>query len=111
MNGLEPPAAQPAKWAGHRNLRKRPAKPALDRGRLQRAARRAFIAEGDKLSTTAILDWAYVRRRHAPLSPGLYHALHRALASIGAKRIGRAETVGRPWLWRLRAETLSDAHN
>src|SRR5262245_29384599 len=111
MNGLETPAEPNPKWAGHRNLRKRPAKPALDRGRLQRAARRAFIAEGDQLSTTTILDWVYVRRRHAPLSPGLYHALHRALESIGAKRIGRAETIGRPWLWRLRADISSATHD
>jgi hypothetical protein len=53
-------------------------------------ARRAFLAEGPELTTTAILDWAYVRRRDAPLPPGLYWSLHRALQQIGADPLHEA---------------------
>ena len=88
------------KSARLRNLRKRPAKPALGRGRLQRLARRAFLAEGEELTTTIILDWAYCRRRGDPLPLGLYHSLHRALWAIGAVPLGRAGTIGRPTIWR-----------
>jgi signal transduction histidine kinase len=49
-------------------------------------ARPAFLAEGAELLTTAILNWAYARRRHAPLPLGLYWSLHRALEQIGEAR-------------------------
>jgi hypothetical protein len=90
----------------YRNLRKKPAKPALGRGRLQRMARRAFHAAGEELSTTQIADWAYVRRRGSPLPLGLYWSLHRALRQIGAVPIGRARTRGRPTVWRLKSDSL-----
>jgi hypothetical protein len=108
--GEEYPRAPASKRPWPRNLRKRPAKPALGRGRLQRLARRAFLAEGDELSTTAILNWAYVRRRGSPLPLGLYWSLHRALEQIGAERIGRARSIGRPILWRL-ADISSATHD
>jgi hypothetical protein len=92
------------KWDGHPNLRKRLPKPALGRGRLQRMARRAFLAEGPELTTTAILDWAYVRRRGSPLPLGLYWSLHRALRQIGAVPVERSGGMGRPLIWRLKPE-------
>jgi hypothetical protein len=52
------------KWQNHPNLQKRPAAPAKNRGRVQRAIRRAFAASGaEVLSSSAIYDWAHVRRR------------------------------------------------
>jgi len=52
------------KWAEHPNLRKRPSAPSKDRGPVQRAIRRAFAASGaDVLTSSAIYDWAHVRRR------------------------------------------------
>ena len=99
--GLDTRRSASRKSAKLRNVRKRPAKPALGRGRLQRLARRAFLAEGEELSTTAVLNWAYARRRGSPLPLGLYWALHRALRQIGAMPIGRAATIGRPLIWRL----------
>jgi hypothetical protein len=99
--GLDTRRSASRKSASRRNLRKKPAKPALGRGRLQRQCRRAFLAEGEELTTTTILDWAYCRRRGSPLPLGLYWALHRALRQIGAVPIGRAGTLGRPIVWRL----------
>src|SRR5262245_16653141 len=96
------PASPDPKRLWPANLRKRPVKPALGCGRLQRACRRAFIVWGDQITTSQALDWAYPRRRHGPLPLGLYWSLHRALEQIGAERIGRARAAGRPWLWRLR---------
>src|SRR5262249_47083877 len=56
--------APPMKWARHPNLRKRPRKPAKGRGSVQRAIRRAFAASGtEALTSSAIYDWAHIRRR------------------------------------------------
>jgi hypothetical protein len=35
-------------------------------------------------------------------TPGITRSTRRALEQIGAVRVGRAATIGRPWLWRLR---------
>jgi len=52
------------KWAHHPNLRKRPRTPAKGRGSVQRAIRRAFAASGtEALTSSAIYDWAHIRRR------------------------------------------------
>jgi hypothetical protein len=99
MTATTPPTPA-VKSVRYRNLRKRSAKPALGRGRLQRMARRAFIAEGEELTTTQIADWAYCRRRGSPLPLGLYWSLHRALRQIGAVPIGRAGSAGKPTIWR-----------
>ena len=79
------------------------AKPGLGNGRLQKAIRRAFIAHDDVISTTIAMEWAYAaemmsnKARH-----GFYYAARRALASIGARRIGRSKRgSGRPIMWRL----------
>jgi hypothetical protein len=46
------------------DLRKRPRAPSKGRGPVQRAIRRAFAASGaDALTSSAIYDWAHVRRR------------------------------------------------
>jgi hypothetical protein len=90
------------KWASHRNLRKRPPRPALGRGRVQRNVRRAYLAlNATELSTTVLLDWAYPRRRPGSLACGLYRSLYRACA-LHCVRVGRAQTIGRPILWKLR---------
>jgi hypothetical protein len=52
------------KWAHHPNLRKRPRTPAKGRGSVQRAIKRAFAASGtEALTSSAIYDWAHIRRR------------------------------------------------
>jgi hypothetical protein len=110
LSGQPAGIGRSASWqsASRRNLSKRLPKPALGRGRVQRMARRAFLAEGPELTTTAILDWAYVRRRGSPLPLGLYWSLHRALAAIGAVRVRRSGERGNPWVWRLTPEHAVD---
>src|SRR5262245_4242762 len=94
-------AASVGLWARHRNLRKKPAKPALGRGRVQRMVRRAFTAlEATELTTSQLADWAYARRRPGSLACGLYRSLYRACERY-CVRVRRVDGRGRPWLWRL----------
>jgi hypothetical protein len=67
---------------------------------LQLQVNRAFIGHAVR-STSQIFDYAlprvrgdFWRRRHR-------WSVHRILRVI-AEPIGRAPTIGRPWLWRLR---------
>jgi hypothetical protein len=84
-----------------RNLLRRLAKPALGNGRVQRQCRRALWAHGT-VSTSDAIAWSYRELMWgAPRRNALNVAARRALESIGAVRVGRAKTIGRPWLWRL----------
>jgi hypothetical protein len=86
-------------WIAHPNLQRRPHAPAAGRGRLQVQIRRAFV--GHRLRTSSqIYDWAYARNRRRP-NQCRRHSVRRILLQI-AEPIGRAPTIGRPWLWRLR---------
>lgn len=93
------------KWEHHRNLRHRPAKPALGRGRLQVQVRRAFItADAPAISASRIYDWCYPRRRlllGKPLTTRHRYSVWRILVTI-ADPIGRGAGRARPTLWRLR---------
>jgi hypothetical protein len=86
-----------------RNLAQRPAKPALGRGRLQRAARRAFLA-GNLITTGDVAEVAFVRRllllHGRKLRPYHYRRIRRVLAAI-AEPVRRVPPHG-AWLWRLR---------
>jgi hypothetical protein len=82
-----------------RNLLHRPAAPAKDNRRLQRAARRALLV-GNGLTTTAeAARWGYARRQR--LGSHHYKHMRRALSGI-ADRVGRAGGRARPWRWKLR---------
>jgi hypothetical protein len=103
MNNPHDAHARPQIPASHRNLSRRPAKPARSRGRLQVAARRALWML-EKASTSDVIAGAYGRqlliwgeRRRNDFN----RAVRRALESIGAVRVRRASTPGRPWIWRL----------
>jgi hypothetical protein len=99
--------SRPEKWRRVLNLRKKPDKPALGRGRLQRQLARAF-AGGSVRSSTELLDWAYARRRvgdRKSLPRGLYWSVRRVLMTL-AEPIGRAKTMGRPTIWRLRQRDI-----
>jgi hypothetical protein len=87
-----------------RNLRLRPAKPALNNGRVQRAARRALWALHEA-STSEIMEWTHGLKLHRGerLMNWDRESARRALKQIGALEIGRAKTIGRPWRWRLPA--------
>jgi hypothetical protein len=85
-----------------RNFLSRPAKPALGSGRLQRACRRAFVAHDGTITTRIAVEWCYSRQMlNDGLRPEYYASVRDALASIGAQRVERAKTTGRPWVWRL----------
>jgi len=70
------------------NLAKRPAKPAKGNGRVQRACKRLAEAVQGPFTTPMVSEWAGIK----------WHA-QRALESIGAKRVGRAGTRGKPIRW------------
>ena len=76
----------------------RPAKPALNRGRLQIAARRLFLLS-DVVATSDVTAAGYPQKQR--LMPHDYKAARRALARI-AVPVGYGGRSGRPMLWRLR---------
>jgi hypothetical protein len=89
--------------ASHRNLTKRLRAPAKGNGYLQVRARWALWSEGEA-TTPEIMQWTKGMKLHRGerLVPHDYRATHRALTSIGARRVSRASTRGRPWRWRLK---------
>jgi hypothetical protein len=93
------------KWDRSRNLRLRPIRPALGRGKLQIRVRRAFLtADAPAISASKIYDWCYARRRlmlGKPLTTRHRYSVWRILVTI-ADPIGRGASIGRPILWRLR---------
>src|SRR5262249_12306983 len=99
-----PISAPPMKWAHHPNLRKRPRTPAKGRGSVQRAIRRAFAASGtEALTSSAIYDWAHIRRRlgrRKSMPFGVYSRTLRTLRAM-CDPIERVPPHG-AWLWRLR---------
>jgi hypothetical protein len=83
----------------------RPPTPSLDRGPVQRRARRAFIATGlTVMTTTQIAEWTHPRatsRRHA------YRYLRDVLERY-CVRVGRGAGRGPPILWKLRDSNESE---
>jgi hypothetical protein len=89
------------KWKDHPNLRHRPHAPAAGRGRLQVAVRRAILAaDASEISSSQVYDWAF-RSRRQRRSQGNRRRVWQLLAAM-ATPIGRDNTIGRPWAWRLR---------
>src|SRR5262249_24469208 len=84
------------------NLTLRPAKPALARGRIQRAALRALRLFG-RMTTSEVMPWAFPRKvcRGERLANHDYRSMRRVLEQI-AVGAGRARTGGRALEWRLR---------
>jgi hypothetical protein len=85
------------------NLRLRPPKPALGNGRLQRQVRRAFLVHGALLSTSEILEWTYARKRllGERIGDGHRWSVRRVCYALCVP-VGRARTIGRPIIWRIR---------
>jgi hypothetical protein len=87
-------------WARYPNLRLGPAAPGR-RGRIQRGIQRAFVVSGTStLSTSAIYDWT-MKDRNTGWQRMQRHSVWRVLRRM-CDRIGRADTPGKPWLWRLK---------
>ena len=84
-------------WKHHPNLRLRPHAPNRNRGRLQVQIARCFIAaEMGVRSSSQVYAWcfAYRRQHHR-------YSVWRILQER-CEPVGRAKTIGRPILWRLR---------
>jgi len=97
---------EPMKWNGYPNLQARPLAPARGKGRLQRQIRRAFIAASgrpDGVPMSIFLDFCYPHKRliGKRLSRQHQYSIWRTLMAV-AEPVGRAKTIGRPILWRLR---------
>jgi hypothetical protein len=89
----------------YRNFLHRLPKPALNRGRVQKAARRVLLVQGGEATTRDVVEWAYCRKiqRGRQIWKCDYEYARRALERI-AVRVGRAGGIGRPTLWRLRKD-------
>jgi hypothetical protein len=93
--------------ANYPNLLLAPRAPNAGRGRLQVQIRRAFMVGGSELTSTQIYDACYAKKRtlgeqiDRPYRWSVWRILRRV-----ADPIGRAETIGRPWIWRLRNSHL-----
>ena len=123
------------KWKDHPNLRKRPSAPSkgrgpvqpdaphgwdrypglrfgtgsAGRGRIQLAVKRAFAAAATTtLTTSDVFDYALARHRSDGWRRRHRWSVVRVLRAI-ADRVGRADTPGRPSLWRLKASSVADA--
>jgi hypothetical protein len=87
--------------ANEPNFSRRPAKPALGNGRVQRGALRALWALNGEATTSEVAEWTHVRARaYGELSDNHTRAARRALERI-ADRVRRVPPYG-AWLWKLR---------
>jgi hypothetical protein len=96
----------PSGWDRHPNLRKRPRTPALGRGSVQRAIKRAFAASNTELLTSSsIYGWAHVRRRLGPRKSMPFGVYSRTLRTLRAMcdPVERVPPHG-AWLWRLKGD-------
>jgi hypothetical protein len=91
----------PQGWENYPNLLLRPHAPNAGRGRLQRQIRRAFLAGGAELTSSQVYDWCALWPVDKRASPAQRWSVRRILDVI-AERAGRATTIGRPWIWRLK---------
>jgi hypothetical protein len=89
------------------NLAHRPAKPAKNRGRIQKAARHALLLLDGEATTRDVVSWGYCRKvlRGQRIEKSDYRLVRRALDRI-AVRVGRAGGIGRPIVWRLKDAEL-----
>jgi hypothetical protein len=82
---------------------------AKGKGRLQKLVARAFIGH-DILTTSQVFDWCFARDRKVSWKRRHRWSVVRVLDQV-ADRIGRAPTIGRPILWRLRTRHARDTTN
>jgi hypothetical protein len=97
MDGAKPRSG----WDSFPNLHRRPPSPNLGRGRLQRQIARAFHAHGDVVSATDIYRWCQRWQSSRFGMPERWSIVR--ILTARCERVGRASTIGRPWLWRLKA--------
>ena len=89
-----------------RNLLRRPPRPSYLAGPVQKGLWRAFIMSGkETLSTSDLKAFVYCLRQHREgrVDRALCFSIRRAADRL-CVRAGRAQTIGRPWLWALKPE-------
>lgn len=74
-----------------------PVKPAKGNSKVQKACKRAFIAFDGPISTSDALEWWLPMAKR--YTTNQYITIKRSLERLGAKKVGRASSIGRPWLW------------
>jgi hypothetical protein len=84
---------------------------AKGKGRLQRLVARAFVGDS-LLSSSEVYDWCYARHRALGqrIPQRHRHSVYRLLV-VMCEPIGRASTIGKPILWRLRTRHARDTTN
>jgi len=92
-------AMSPHAWDRYPNLRLGLGG-ARGNGRLQRQVARAFVGN-DYVSTSEVFNWCFPRDRRVSWRRRHRWSVVRVLNQV-ADRVGRANTPGRPWIWRLR---------
>jgi hypothetical protein len=71
-------------------------------GRIQLTVKRAFAAAGTStLTTSDVFDYALARHRQDRWRRQHRWSVVRVLRQT-CDRVGRADTRGKPWIWRLR---------
>ena len=101
---VEGPREPRSGWAAYPNLRwPGPSSWAKGRGRIQLAVKRAFAAaDTSTLTTSDVFDYALARHRQDQWRRRHRWSVVRVLRAM-CDPIGRADTPGKPWLWRLKA--------
>jgi hypothetical protein len=95
----------PTKRENYPNLLLGPRSPNKGRGRLQTQINRCFVVFGPEVTSSRLYDWCYARNPRVRQSRGHRWSAYRILVEI-AEPVGRAPTIGRPWIWRLRNSGL-----
>jgi hypothetical protein len=86
-----------------RNLQRRLPAPAKGNGRLQRQMARAFAVHGPVVSSSQLYDWCFACDGRRADSQAMRWSV---LLDATCERVGRAPTIGRPWLWQLRKKLV-----
>src|SRR5262245_31244882 len=100
------------KAAALRNLLRRPARPALGRGRLQILCRRALLTHGGTISTSTAIEWCYPQLRWQPKRKNAFNvAVRQALTVCGCCEGGAIAEGSQQAVVVAVARTLNCASN
>jgi hypothetical protein len=93
-----------------RNFTRRPARPAAGNGSVQQVASRLLDLRG-MVTAPQVVEYAYADRlllNREPRHQWFGRHCRRVLERVGAVRIRRLPTIGRPWLWAMPQTPLDD---
>jgi hypothetical protein len=84
------------------NLRRRLHAPAAGRGRIQQQLKKAFGFLGNVITSSEAYEWCALWPDDRRTQRQRY-SVWRVLRLV-ADPVGRADTIGRPWIWRLKGK-------